>query len=242
MSGTLIFTPTWLTDAGPAMRRETRASIQEQRLPSSLGAMEWVIGVENPFGPHDLRNVLHQYRNAWRAALEGRFDALVTVEHDIRLPDDGALKRLLATDAEVVFGVYMLRHGEPVLNTYRFEGDKNVGQSLTLHRRDLMAARRRATVRVSGVGWGCTLLRRSVLERMDLSDGGGENPAGDTAFAAACLQAKIPMLARWDVMCGHYDPQRGWLWPFKECATMVKVIGVQRVIMRGGFRVPPGVE
>lgn len=233
---TLIYTPTWRIAGGQvAMRRETERSVERLR-----GEWSWQVGTDNPYGARDHRNVLHQYRQAWELALGGGYDALLTVEHDMWLPDDGALERLRATSAEVVFGVYMLRHGASVLNAWRYEGDRNLGESLTLHGRELRQARRQAATRVSGTGWGCTLIRRAVLERIQPHDDGGANPAGDLAFARDCLRANIPMYARWDVGCGHYAPERGrWLWP-DEARNLVEVIGVAPAVMRGRVRLRPG--
>lgn len=190
----LVYTPTY---AG-GLLGECRGAVLAQQ----YGDWEWVIDDDDPFPAPDHRNVLAKYRRARVQALAGGYDALVTVEHDMVLPVD-ALATLAATDAPVVFGVYVLRHGTFVLNACRYENDRNVGMSLSVYPGELRILRRAGVGRVSGVGWGCTLMRRDVLERAPLDDGGGQCPAGDLPFAQWCLANRVEMLARFDVACGH---------------------------------------
>ena len=193
----LVYTPTY----SGGLLGECRASMLAQQY---SGAWEWVVDEDDPFPAPDHRNVLAKYQRAQRMALDLAFDALVTVEHDMVLPPD-ALAKLTETRAPVVYGTYMLRHGSKVLNVWRYEGEKNLGQSLSIYPRELELLKRAKVGRVSGTGWGCTLIRRSVLEMFTFHDGGGANPAGDLAFSRECLRRGIKMAARFDVPCGHID-------------------------------------
>jgi hypothetical protein len=190
----LVYTPTF----GDGLLGECRESVLTQQ----YGDWKWIIDDDDPFPAPDYRNVLAKYRRARALTLSGDYDALVTVEHDMVLPVD-ALARLAATDAPVVFGVYALRHGAFVLNACRYENDRNVGMSLSFYASELRMLRRAGVGRVSGVGWGCTLVRREVLEQTPLDDGGGQCAAGDLPFAQWCLANHVVMLARFDVACGH---------------------------------------
>lgn len=193
----LIFTPTY---EGYAMRAETERSIRAQCEPGVV----WEISTFNPHQAPDLRNVYEQYRRGRELALAGGYEALLTVEHDMVLPD-GALRRLMETPAGVVYGAYILRHGARVSNLWRYEGDVNLGQSLTLYPAELARLRdAQAPVRVSGVGFGCTLIRREVLERLEFrpDDNGG---APDVPFARDCLAAGVVAMGRLDVGCDHFD-------------------------------------
>lgn len=223
----LVYTPT--TEDGPAA-----ACVESIEVQQYGGQWEWVVDSDDPFPVPDHRNVLAKYRRAWKLAIEGGYDALVTVEHDMILPVD-ALARLADTpEAGVVFGVYVLRHGSNVLNAWQYKGDKNLGMSLTLFPRELEILRRAGRGRVSGVGWGCTLIRRPVLERAPLTDGNGTCPAGDIPFATWCLRNKIAMWARFDVPCGHIEEGKV-LMPYEDGVDMAKIKALQSVnVMVGG--------
>lgn len=191
-----------------------------------------VIDRDDPYPPPDHRNVLAKYQRAKAATLAGGYDALVTVEQDMLLPA-GAIERLAAVDAGVVFGVYVLRHGSNVINAWRYDGDRNLGMSLSLYPRELARLRERGEiVRVSGVGWGCTLIRREVLAQAWLHDGGGTCPAGDIPFAQWCLHNGVRMMAHFGVRCGHVE--EGRVLEVNETIDMVKVEALQRVNVMSG--------
>ena len=224
----LVYTPTYA--GGPLP--ECRGSVLGQRYD---GSWEWVVDADDPFPVPDHRNVLAKYKRAQAMALQGGYDALVTVEHDMVLPVD-ALAKLASTEAGVVFGVYVLRHGSNVLNAWQYKGDRNLGMSLSLFPNELRILRRAKVGRVSGVGWGCTLIRREVLQRAPFDDGGGDCPAGDIPFALWCLRNKVTMMARFDVECGHIENGR-ILMP-TEAINMTKVEALQRVnVLAGGVSV-----
>jgi hypothetical protein len=216
----LIFTPT----IADAMRPETAASIKAQQ---TAIPYTWEVGFHNPYPGEKNRNVVAQYQRARELCLAGDYDALLTVEHDMIIPPD-TVEKLMSTPAPVVYGLYMLRHGTHTLNAWRYEGDRNLGMSLSLYPQEVKAARRRGWVRVCGVGWGCTLIRREVLERFqihanDVSD------AGDITFAAECLRARIEQIARFDVPCGHIDDDGTILDPFGEGGIVARAIALKDV-------------
>ncbi len=214
----LVVTPTF--EDGP--EAACVESIQGQQYE---GPWEWVIDADDPFPPPDHRNVLAKYQRARVKALNEGFDALVTVEHDMVLPVD-ALEKLTATEAPVVLGTYTLRHGSHVLNTWRYENQRNFGMSLSLYPHELRILRKAKIGRVSGVGWGCTLIRRDVLERAPFIDD-GQCMAGDLPFAQWCLANDVLMLARFDLECGHVEDGK-ILMPY-ETTDPVRVEPLQRV-------------
>jgi hypothetical protein len=199
----MIFTPTWVKpDGSDAMHPDCRRSIEAQRINGEIG---WVIGRDNPHPAGDLRNVVHQYQQAREQFLSSKADALLTVEHDNVLPDPGAAQRLIDTPADVVYGVYMLRHDTFVINAFRYENDVNLGMSLSRYPAELAQARREKAARVSGVGHGCTLFRRNVLEKIPFREGDGVNVAPDIPFAEDALRAGFVSMARFDVEVVHMD-------------------------------------
>ena len=162
----LAYTATWLEKGEPVMRPECRASVESQVFD---GELVWEVGLENPWPYPTHKNVLAQYQHARLLALAGGYDALWTVEHDMVPPAD-ALQKMSYTPAGVVYGVYLLRHGSWVLNAWEYVGERNLGESLTLYPGKVAAARKQGSVRVSGCGWGCTLIHRPVLERVEFHD------------------------------------------------------------------------
>ncbi len=197
----LIFTPTY----GKLLRPETVASVRAQEF---AGTVDYKIGRHNPYPGADMRNVCAQYIRARQLFLEGDWDALLAVEHDMVLPP-GAAQALYDTRvggelAPVVYGVYLLRHGTRVLSAWQYKGDRNLGMTLSLYPDELRQAREKRCVRVSGVGFGCTLFRRAVVEQIPFRypvDGS----APDIPFALDCLHRGVPAYARFDVPCGHIE-------------------------------------
>jgi hypothetical protein len=192
----LAFTPTW----DDAMRPETRLSMQDQELDGL--DLEWCVSKDNPYKVPDHRNVLHQYTMARKRVLDEGFDALWTVEHDMIVPPH-AVTQLVATPGDVVYGIYLLRWGTYVLNAFEYINQKNIGESLSLFPEKAQAARKKGVVKVSGAGWGCTLVRRKVLEALEFPKEWPENPAYDITFAQRALRARFTMLANFNVLCGH---------------------------------------
>lgn len=207
----MIFTPTWTKpDGSDAIHPRCKASIEAQQI---NGDIRWVIGRDNPFPAGDLRNVAHQYAQARALFLASDADALLTVEHDMVLPA-GAVQKLIDTPADVVYGLYMLRHDTFVVNAFKYDGDVNLGMSLSRYPAELAAARRAGMARVSGVGHGCTLFRRNVLERIPFRLGDAMNVAPDIPFAEDALRAGFVSVARFDVEVIHMDGEQE-LHPFQ---------------------------
>lgn len=235
----MVFTPTWETETGTAMRPETEASARGQRFG---GELVWEIGLENPHPNQSHRNVLAQYQAGRERFLASDCDALVTFEHDMTMPAD-AVQRLWDVtggrrdggdpgEPGVAYGVYLLRHGSWVLNAWEYIGGRNLGESLTIHPEKLRQARRQGTVRVSGCGFGCTLMRRAVVERFEFHKGDDEQWCPDIPFAVDCLRANIMSVALMDVACDHYDGGR-WLRPYGGAMAM-KLLARQSVTVYDG--------
>lgn len=204
----LIFTPTWeRADGSLAMRPETREAVESQ-VSDGRVTWDWIVSTHNPFPGETHRNVLAQYQKAREIFLAGSYDALLTFEHDMTMPPDALLK-LTATKADVVYGVYLLRHGSLVLNAWEYIGDRNLGESLTLMPEKLALARKQGAVRVCGCGFGCTLIHRHVLEKLEMH-GEPDDPdqvCPDIPLARDCLREGFVSMARFDVACDHFDKE-----------------------------------
>lgn len=177
----LVFTPTW----GDRLAAETVDSVTALEF---SGAFTHEIGRHNPFPDGDWRNVTAQYIQAREQFLARDYDALLTVEHDMVVPPH-ALQTLWDCDADVAYGVYRL------------------GMGLTLNARGLDGHLCRDHVGVErmdalGVGLGCTLIRRSVLERIAFRPDAHTGTC-DEPFAADCIAMGVRQIACFDVACGH---------------------------------------
>lgn len=243
MTKIVVFTPTWLDGEGePVIRPECRASLGGQVFE---GELVWEIGTHNPWPGRQMRNVVAQYQRGREAFLAGDGDAWLTFEHDMALPDADAVQRLWdtmrTTGAGVVYGVYMLRHGSKVLNTWEYIGDHALGESLTLYPAKLARARAQGVVRVCGVGWGCTLIRRDVVERFPIRDDG--SGAGDLPFAYDCLFAGVEAVADFSVGCDHWDGElrlRAFGGPMSDVVTVRAMQDVVVMDGRGSRRLERG--
>jgi hypothetical protein len=176
-----------------------------------------------------MRNVVHQFQRGRQLALEGDYDAMLSVEHDMIVPPD-ALDRLWATDAGAVYGCYQLRHKMKSVNLFRYENERAVGMSLSLYPRELRLARLQGWIEVSGAGFGCLLFRRKVLESIPFRDAGN---APDLPFATDCVRKGVKQIGRTDVVCGHIDNvwAKATLWPFdeKDLGMIARVEALQNV-------------
>jgi len=214
-----------------AIRTETALSVQAQQV---NGDFDWITPTENPYPAPDLRNVCHQYQCIRETFLAGAWAALVLVEHDNVLPDAGAIQRMYDTPADVVYTPYVFRHGGG-LSTWQYINDTNLGMPLTQHPAELAQAREAGVWRVSGAGFGCTLIRRNVLERIAFRpDSGGQAP--DIPFAQDCLRAGIAALANMTVQVGHYTAEGELLMPFwSQAMAQHQAVQTVNVMANGRF-------
>jgi hypothetical protein len=243
----LLFCPTYKLASGElAVHKETLESIEKLTIPDGV-ELEVEISTNNPNkitgnSKQDHENTLYQYRYARQRILSGDYDYLFTVEHDMIIPED-ALTKMLATDADVIYGLYLLRHFKPVLNALRSVNSRWPDASLTMFPEIVKKAKAQGWIEVSGVGFGCTLIKRRVLEKLDMrrSEIGG-HPCPDMPLAADCMRNGFKQICRFDVICGHIKPDGDVLIPFERGENMSKSIKIY--VMRefvaniGGKSVP----
>lgn len=189
---------------------------------------DWTIDTFFPWhgygdGTRDSRLVIaDKYNAARRLVLERDYDALWCVESDMRIPPD-ALTRLAATGADVAYGLYVFRRPPFAWSAYSVL-DGMVGYPLSA-----VPERARhdwgSVVEVDGVGLGCTLIRRSVLERIAFRHDGPAHPDGQTShcdwyFALDACAAGFRSVCDTAVVCGHIsgrsrqgDPFGSVIWP-----------------------------
>lgn len=215
----LLFCPTWSERGVQAIRPETVECIKSLVQPEGV-EVTVKISDNNPYertgdrrGDHE--NTLFQYQLARELTLKGGYDYLFTVEHDMIVPKD-ALIKLLEINAGVAYGVYRFRQNPAILNVYRAVSKKArfPDFSLDYFPETLERARRQVITECSGLGFGCTLIKREVLEKVEIRrfEVGG-HPSPDMQFAADCVRLGIVMKAHFGVSCGHIKPNGTVLWP-----------------------------
>ncbi len=204
----LVFTP------GLRLEPETVRAVLGQELPAGVVA-DFVFTRDNPFPPGDMANVLYSYQKARRLVLTEGHDALWTVESDI-IPPPNAMSALLSLPADVAHGLYCFRLGAPVWSACRWAitGDHYSDSSLTFFPGEMWKAWGQV-IRVTGLGLGCCLIRRRVLEAVDFRPG-PNNTACDTSFARDVNAAQFLQLCDTRVRCGHKRPDGIIIWPDAE--------------------------
>ncbi len=159
-------------------------------------------------------NIAHNFNLARDAFLAGGYDALLTIEADMIVPRNTAtrLARCLAEGADIAYGLYVWRHGSRKWSAYtEIEGVQ--GRSLSS---DPERARRAwgKVVKVVGVGLGCTLISRRVLERFAfrVED---YRCSCDWWLAHDAQEAGLLQVCDTGVVCGHItlSPTLQILWP-----------------------------
>lgn len=182
---------------------------------------------DNPADWDAYMNICKKYSRARHMALDGGFDALLTIEADMIVPPD-ALKRLLAIDTDVAHGLYAARHDvSPVW--LAFEWIKGLrGKSLSLSP-DKARAAWGNVVETSGVGLGCTLIHRHVLEKIPFRWTMLVPTANDWLFALDVKQHGFKQMHDCSLHCGHVNTaETGVIWPDIDAENFYRVdrIGV----------------
>lgn len=159
------------------------------------------------------RNITQKYNHARDIFLCGDYDAMVCLEDDIIVPPD-ALTRLLAVDADIVYGLVCWRHGKPVWSARVAEEGQPLGRVLS-ERPDQARASWGQVIDVVGVGMACALIRRPVLERLAFRLEEDAAVCCDWWLAVDAAQEGFRQRADLGLICGHItnEPTTRVLWP-----------------------------
>jgi hypothetical protein len=158
------------------------------------------------------RTNLMEKQNTIRAMfLASDYDYLMFVENDMVVPQD-AIQRLIDADADVAYGLYVFRRPPYLWSAYSVINDEQmVGYPLNAVP-EAAATAWGKVVDVDGVGFGCTLIKRRVLEQIPFRVGwdephpGGEVSHSDFYFAVDCLRAGFRQRCDTSLLCGHIHP------------------------------------
>lgn len=184
---TLIFTPIHPTKG---LYQRTLSQIEKQDA-------EVVYSLDNPYD-NKLLNVAHNFGLGREYVLEGDWDYMLAVEADIIIPDN-ALELLLEVDADIVYGLYCFRQSHD-WNIFR-RLDHKSGKSLS---RTPSLARKYwgKVINTLGLGTGCTLIKREVLEEIYFRSG---TLGHDWEFALEAKRKGFTQKAHLGVLCGHIN-------------------------------------
>lgn len=161
--------------------------------------------------------VTRKYQQAQAMVLDSNYDALFTVESDMILPID-ALEKLASLDVDMAFGLYVFRHGRYEWSaSTKLTVNKNTSLSSNP---DLARSLWGKVIEVAGVGFGCTLIRRHVLEavKIDCRFHGD----ADWQFAQNVAYAGGQMVCDTTVICGHINKDTV-LWPDPALENLVRI-------------------
>lgn len=228
----LVFTPLH-PDYG--VQQHTLDSINAA-LQAYQGPVDWHLCAND--NPHVLpfENVTRQHNKARQLVLDGGYDILLSIEADMIVPPD-TITKLTTIDADVVYGLYVWRHQKHRWSAYK-ELTLWGGESYSY---DFTGISARSAwgkiVDAAGLGMGCTMIRRTVLERLSfrLYDGEpgwiedvygdqfremGIDPrrqhkgmlCDDWFFALDVQHYNFSQKADLSVVCGHIT-EKGVLWP-----------------------------
>lgn len=164
-------------------------------------------------------NVTRKYNSARATFLAGDWSHFFAVEHDMIVPPD-ALEKLMRLDVDIAYGLYALRHGDHDWNAYTLL-EKYRGISLS---RDKFRARQAwgGAVEINGVGLGCTLIKRHVLEALPFRHFKGVHC--DWALANDAQTHGYIQAVDTSVICGHVSltPSPRIFWPDVNESRLVR--------------------
>lgn len=163
-------------------------------------------------------NPIHaKYQRARHLALSGGYDALLCIESDMVIPPD-ALERLSALRAPVAYGLYCVRSGKHEWTAYTHL-DYYGGVAIS-SRPDEARAAWGNVMEVAGIGQGCTLISREVLEAVPFRAAGGQ--ICDHTFALDVQRVGFEQVCDLGVVCGHIDGNRV-IWPEPNAPELYRI-------------------
>lgn len=174
------------------------------------------------------RNITRKYNHARDVFLSGEYEAMVCFEDDIIVPPD-AIKKLLAVDADIVYGLTCWRHGMPVWSARVIhEGHEGTRSKEAVETLGWVLSQepKRAgkswgkVIDVVGVGMACTLIRRQVLERLPFRLETGASVCCDWWLAVDARREGFSQKADLGLVTGHImksaTGEARVLWPTNE--------------------------
>lgn len=198
----------------PRLHPLTAAAIENLEWPT----MNIVYG-RNDAATNHYADLCAKHNVARDMVLYGGYDALFLVEADMLIPSD-ALRKLAALNAPVAYGLYVSRHpNHEWLALTRLTPTDHEYVSNDPDYAHRWFGDGTQAIETCGVGMGCTLIRRDVLERLSFRQRRGM--ADDWLFALDCVKYGITQLTHTGVVCGHVAGDVV-LWPDPNAPGLVR--------------------
>jgi len=159
-------------------------------------------------------NIARKYERAREIAVTCGYDAIWQVESDIIVPPD-ALRKLAQTDGDIIYGLYVWRHGGPKWSWYTTLTER---RGVSVVDTDINLARKSwdRVVESVGVGDGCTFIRRSAFTQITRHAPSNGWVSCDWMMSLDAQRLGLQQKHHLGVICGHIDPNEGnprILWP-----------------------------
>lgn len=210
----------------PVMKDPSGKARLYARSLASLYNLKWDHGLDfyQAVGGDDYHRpsetVTRKYQEAREVFLAGKWDYLFCAESDMILPPD-TLTKLMAFDCDITYGLYALRHNQNKWSAATYlEGTK--WRSLSEEPDNARAAWGNA-VQVVGVGQGCTLIKRDVLEAIEFRYIPGVS--SDWGLSLDAQASGLKQIADLSIICGHQTitPSPMTLWPDINEPNLIRV-------------------
>lgn len=182
-----------LNQQQPTLYTETFESIRGLKWD---GKMDMLLLREDKIKEGGYKNNLRKMQDARNVLLAGPYDYMFTVEADMIIPQM-ALERLVKVNADVAYGFYCSRHA-----SRRWLLFDETGNEVTDEYRNRVLSQWGKVVPSWGMGFGCTLIKRHVLEKIDFRRV-ERGAAADAYFAEDVRVAGLVQKHDLGVLCGH---------------------------------------
>lgn len=180
-----------------------------------------------------MRENLVAKHNAMRQmVLSHDHDALLMVEADMIIPPD-ALTKLAALEADVAYSLYCSRHSGMWL-CFPTVGDKAAALNANPAQAKALWGQ---VITSEGAGFGCTLIRRRVLEAIEFRVDKRRKQHDDWLFALDAKAAGFTSKHDLSVVCGHIIHAGGVMWPDPDAPDLRRIEG-QEIARFQGMELP----
>ena len=195
----------------PHVYERTMTSIEALTYPPEFPVPDLRVLISDGKVEHPYDDVLVKHQQARRMILDEGYDAMLSIEADMIVPPN-ALEKLANVDADVVYALYCGRSYAMPLCFPTIDGFKGASIASEQH---LDWARKHwgEVVASEGAGFGCTLIHRRVLEKIDFRRDGHKNFADDWHFALDVKEAGFKSAHHFGVLCGHILRNGQVRWP-----------------------------
>jgi hypothetical protein len=200
-----------------------RPYIHKQTI-DSIFDLKWTEPLQIVFDHQDIKgmrsidvggiNNAQKLNRARDIVLNNNYNALLTIDSDMIVPAI-TLERLTRVKADVAYGLYVSRHPDHKWLAFTELNEisgRSFGESPELCQKSWGKV-----VETAGLGNGCTLIHRNVLEKISFHFFVGRKGAPDWHLSLDCQKEGFTQMHDLGVVCGHINPEGTEIyWPAKD--------------------------